>query len=351
MSRSAQAPNQPTQCQGSGHGPHSGPEPERPAEVEDPGIPQRPLRDPHKVVRQHMADLGLPPELLDQLPRRWVRLGRVALLHLPDGLRPWARQLGGAYAHALGVETVGEVERIRGELRQPCLRLYHGSRTRTEVREHGLRFRLDVARMMWSPGNVGWRAGTGETGNRQVARLYALDQRPGTVVDMFAGVGYFTLPLAREYPDARVVAVEKNPEAHAYLKENITLNRLTNVETVLGDCRHLPGPGAEADGPLSGGAQLVHMGFVGGTADYLPHAIGLLAPAGGVVFYHESYPNRKLGLLRHSQLEEFKAPEPLVSELQIAVNGAGRSLEGLQVAKVKSYSPGVTHLVARLKVK
>ena len=312
---------------------------------------QRPRRDPHRLVRELMAARGMADAHLDRLPRRWVRLGRVALIHLPPELRMWARQLGGAYAHALGVETVGELEGIHGELRIPRLRLYYGTRTTTEVREHGLRYRLDLARVMWSPGNVGWRAGTDETGDPRVARLYHVEPSPTTIVDLFTGVGYFALPLARQHPGARVVAVEKNPEAHAFLVENIALNGLDNVHALEGDCRHLPDNLEGSGALLEGGAQLVHMGYVGGTASYLPTALRLISPEGGVVLYHESYPNRQLGRLRRSQWRDDEAPGPLALELEVAVRAAGRQLVGLKVARVKSYAPGVSHLVARLEVR
>lgn len=292
----------------------------------------------------------MPPEKLDRLPRRWVRLGRVALIRLPESLRMWSRQLGGAYALALGVETMGEIEGIEGELRRPRLRLYYGTRTLTEVREHGLRYRLDLAKVMWSPGNVGWRAGAVRSGDPRVTRLYLIDPPPRCVVDMFAGVGYFALPLARQYPLARVMAVEKNPQAFAYLVENLALNGLTRVRALLGDCRRTRELARQVGEPLRPGAQLVHMGYVGGTASYLPHALGLLDQAGGIVLYHESYPNRRLGRVRRSQWRGGQVPGPLAAELESAVRSAGRELTGLQVARVKSYAPGVTHLVARMEV-
>lgn len=59
------------------------------------------------------------------------------------------------------------------------------------------------------------------------------------VVDMFAGIGYFTLPLAKHGGVKQLYAIEKNSESFAYLQANVALNKLEGVVTpLLGDNRH-----------------------------------------------------------------------------------------------------------------
>jgi tRNA wybutosine-synthesizing protein 2 len=58
------------------------------------------------------------------------------------------------------------------------------------------------------------------------------------VADMFAGIGYFTIPVAGS--GAHVHAMELNPVAFGYLNRNIVENGLSDrVETSPGDCRDL----------------------------------------------------------------------------------------------------------------
>lgn len=55
-----------------------------------------------------------------------------------------------------------------------------------------------------------------------------VDGASGTLaVDLFSGVGLFTLPLARRFE--RVVAVESNSQAASYARENARLNEVENV--------------------------------------------------------------------------------------------------------------------------
>lgn len=63
----------------------------------------------------------------------------------------------------------------------------------------------------------------------------ALGLEPGdTVADLGAGTGYFTLRLAREVPDGRVLAVDIQPEMLEIVARRAAEERIPNVETVLG---------------------------------------------------------------------------------------------------------------------
>ena len=52
----------------------------------------------------------------------------------------------------------------------------------------------------------------------------------GTAVDLYSGVGLFTLPLAQRY--AQVTAVESDPISSRYARLNVRRNHATNVELV-----------------------------------------------------------------------------------------------------------------------
>jgi tRNA wybutosine-synthesizing protein 2 len=148
------------------------------------------------------------------------------------------------------------------------------------------------------------------------------------VVDMFAGIGYFTMPMAVHAKPCRIDAIELNPVSFEYLKENVRLNHVEDiVNPILGDCRE-KAPVGEAD--------RVIMGYVGTTQEYLPWGVKALKP-GGILHYHETTPEKLV----------FERPIRYVKE---AAEAQGRNAEIVNTVKVKKYSPGVWHVVVDAKI-
>lgn len=112
-----------------------------------------------------------------------------------------------------------------GIIRTPKISLLWGSAGEVTHRESGIEYLLNVEEVMFSQGN------------REEKSRVAGQVQPGErVCDMFAGIGYFTLPLAKA--GAIVQAIEINPLSFEYLQKNIWLNGLTkSVTAMMGDCR------------------------------------------------------------------------------------------------------------------
>jgi tRNA wybutosine-synthesizing protein 2 len=160
---------------------------------------------------------------------------------------------------------------------------------------------------MFSPGNKAERARMGE--------VVSGGER---VFDMFAGVGYFSLPMARA--GASVTATEVNPAAFRYLLENAVLNDVgERVRAYRADCRD-----------VTTTADRVVMGYYD-AHEYLDAALEALAPD-GTLHMHEATPEARL-------------PERPVSRLEAACREHGRSVEVDEVRRVKSHSEGVQHVV------
>ncbi len=98
-------------------------------------------------------------------------------------------------------------------------------RTETVYREHGCSFKVDVARDFITP-RLSYE-------HIRVARLV----RPGeVVVNMFAGVGTFSIIIARHSGARLVHSIDVNPDAYAHMVENIRMNRVEDrVVPHLGD--------------------------------------------------------------------------------------------------------------------
>lgn len=269
--------------------------------------------------RLREALLGkLTDEELSIVPRGFARIGDIAILNLPEWLLPKASTIAQALLELKGVRMVMLKESaVAGRHRVPKLRAIAGEGdTETVHREHGCAFKLDVARVMFSLGNLHERG--------RVAKLV----RPGeVVVDLFAGIGQFTIPIAKLANPAKVHAIELNPVAYRYLLENVRINKVGHaVNPILGDCERAA-PRDIAD--------RVIMGILHVTHRYLPLAMEVLKPEGGVIHYHESVPSR----LR------FERPIK-----RILAAAGGREVEILGKRVVKRYAPGVDHVVIDAKI-
>ncbi len=266
---------------------------------------------PRAPLSRIRGSADIPDALKRFLPRKWELVGDVLVLRLPAQLEPFRKEIAATYAEVLKARTVcQEVGVIEGVYRTPNMRVIHGDGTETVHRENRVLYKLDVAKVMFSSGN-----------KHEKQRMASLDCRGETVVDMFAGIGYFTLPIAKHARAKRVIACEINPVAFRYLEENVTLNGVRDVvEPVLGDNRDLPGKGF---------ADRVLMGYVGTTHEFLPKALELAKP-GGIIHYHLTCP-----------IDEFPR-RPLVD---IRSAAEGRRIEVLRADEVKSYAPAISHYV------
>jgi len=260
----------------------------------------------------------LTSEELELLPAGFDRVGHVVIISLPQGLVHRIPDIAQALLKLKDVRTVTLREgAIVGRHREPKLRVIAGDpSTETVHREGGCCFKLDVARVMFSPGNLYERA-----------RLPKLVEPGEVIIDFFAGIGQFSIPIAKHARPSLVYAIELNPVACGYLSENIRLNRVGHiVKPLLGDCSTVAPRGV---------ADRVVLGILHVTHRYLPLAVEVLKPGGGIIHYHESVP---LGL---------RFERPIKRILGVA---AGRGVEILGKRVVKRYAPGVDHVVIDAKV-
>ncbi len=253
----------------------------------------------------------------EKIPGSWQIIGDIALAKFLNASNMEKKKMAKALLEILPkIRTVCSIERIGGELRSPDARVIVSKarlkKTQTIHTENGIKFALDVSKVMFSKGNVAERA-------RLVSHI-----RPGEkVVDMFAGIGYFTLGVAKAQPSAKVYAIEKNPTAFRYLKKSVALNELQNVVPIKGDCRKVR---------LEEKADRVLMGYFPGTEKFLPYAFALLKER-GIIHYHNIY-------------KDSEALGKPLDELESEAKRAGYRITAIiGQRKVKSYAPRTSHVV------
>ncbi|HLE47926.1 MAG TPA: class I SAM-dependent methyltransferase family protein [Candidatus Thermoplasmatota archaeon] len=280
---------------------------------------ERPLPPPDEVRRRLEDRIG--PDDLELVPRTYVRFGDVLILDIPEALEPVQTQVAEAYAGVLRMRTVlKRVGVVEGELRLPRMRRIWGdTNTETIHIENGIRYRFDPTAVMFSPGNLGER--------QRVAGLPVADE---TIVDLFAGIGYFTLPLAVYGRPRQIIACEKNPVAFRYLQENIELNDVADiVQARLGDNR---------DTAPIGEADRVFMGYLPDPTDFLPVALSCLKRTGGSIHYH-------------SVVDVPAFPKAAFEKMHEVLQALNWTATLKQSVTVKSFGPGAVHGVLDVEVR
>jgi len=159
-------------------------------------------------------------------------VGDIAIVRLSDFTSSEKKKVADVLLSDLkNVRVVMEQEGgIEGEFRLRKLRHLGGERrTLTVHRENGCSFRVDLARCYFSPRL--------STERLRVAELVKPKER---VLNMFAGVGPFSITIARK-AGAEVISCELNGFAARLHEENNGLNKVESLVTVLqGDAAELP---------------------------------------------------------------------------------------------------------------
>ena len=279
------------------------------------GLDSRPrARDPQVDLRERLRRYRVPLALA---PTKWERFEDVIVVRLSEAAQEHREGIGTAFAEVLGARcVVQDLSGVHGVLRTPEVHVIWGRGMEVVHVEGGVRYMFDVAKIMFSSGNLPERTSI-------PTRVPA----GSVVVDLFAGIGYFALPIAVQSQADRVYACELNPVAYHYLLENIRLNRTSNLIPLYGDCRKTA-PHEVADVVVMGHFDAAH---------YLGVALRCLRGA-GLVIYHELCPK-----------EQF--PQAPVAHLTEAAQERWYEVESVASRIVKSYAPGVVHAVVQARVR
>jgi len=281
--------------------------PVREEELEERGPRYRSYKD---------AVEGIPKELVPLLPTSFDVVGDVALVKLVDELIDYRKKVGQAMLKATpSVRLVALDRGVQGTTRVRDLEVLAGEGDLVTVhREHGLRFEVDLSKCYFSPRLA--------TERQRVASAVRDGER---VLDMFAGVGPFSIMIAKARKVQKVWAVDINPVAVEYINRNIKLNKVENVEPVTADAKDfVPGLGP-VDRIIM---NLPHTGF-----DYLRLAILACADGATIHFY-----------------EITDAPDYRVMDIEALAQGLGRLAKVVEKCEVRTYSPTESQWAFDIKV-
>ncbi|MCL5789229.1 MAG: hypothetical protein M1290_02035 [Candidatus Thermoplasmatota archaeon] len=248
--------------------------------------------------------LGISKEEFHQ---NYEAMGKAMIVRKDDEFIKNEHYFGHLLLSSFGLWAVYRYSGIVGRKRIPSVKIISGIHTDVVQREDGTLYLLDPQRIMFSKGN-------------KKERHLLIDEvnTKETVLDMFAGIGYFSIPLS--FKVKRVYACEINPHSFHYLLMNKRLNGTENLIPMLGDSAHIP---------LKNFADRIIMGHFDSHI-YLPEGIAYLKDR-GKIHLHQLVRRGEYGIL----LDRYR-------KLNF--------INGVVIRKIKSYSPSKDHVVLDIDV-
>jgi len=209
---------------------------------------------------------------------------------------------------------------VEGEFRTRRFTFVKGENTTQTVhKEYGCKYVIDMEKAYFTP-----RLGT------ERSRILQQIKDGEVIVDMFAGVGPFSILIGKNCPSCRVVAIDKNPEAVKFLRHNIELNAATNVEAVEGDAK-------EEVQRYIGVADHIIMNLPHTAQEFLDAAMVVSKP-GTLIHYYDITPESDLYSSSLGYIES-------------AASKAGFALEPIATRIVRSYSPHQFNVCIEVRIK
>ncbi|MBA7507074.1 hypothetical protein ES706_05790 [subsurface metagenome] len=268
----------------------------------------------------------LTQEELDKLPRGFQMISKIILLKLLSELYEKrfiiAKKCLELYPKMESVYYYGG--KITGQFRIPEKIEFLAGKDDSIVihKEHGVLYKFDITKIMFSKGNLNER--------KYLTTLV----KPGEyIIDMFAGIGYFSLPIGIHSEAKIIYSIELNSIAFKYLQENVKLNHLEEkIIPIFGNCKeevkNLAEKGVKADRIL--------MAVFPAPKDYISSALLCVKDSGTIVHYE--------GVKEKSKYLE------LFDEFNNVAKQNGYKCELKEYRIVKSYGPRLYHIVVDILV-
>ena len=259
----------------------------------------------------------IPKNLHSHIPKSFDVIGQLTIIEIPEELESYKELVGEKILelHPSQISVYQKKEPIQGDYRLRNLQLIAGvDKTETIYRENKCVYELDIRNVYFSPRLV-----------TEHARVCSMVKGNEIVLDMFAGIGPFSVLIAKQ-KQVIIYAVDMNQAAIYYLNKNIILNKIEKYVKVLeGDVREV----------IKNVSNLkfnrIIMNLPSRAAEFLDTACQVLEK-GGIIHYYQFVPE-----------EDY--PEHVIAELTVKIEGNHRRIkEILQIRKVRPYAPYIWHI-------
>jgi len=227
-------------------------------------------------------------------------IGTSIVVSIPPKLKKQKKQIG-----ALALELYPKVtavymkaSSVSGKYRVPKLELIAGKGGVANHIENGIRLKLDPRKAYFSPRQSSER--------KKLTKFVGKGDR---VMVFFAGIGPIPIYFSKFTKASFIVALEINPDAIKYMKENLAFNKCENVVALCGDVKKLHARFHSFD--------LVILPLPKSSLDFVDEARSVLSKSGRAIFYVASTKNELKEKLK--KLTGFKV-EKIRREIEISPN-------------------------------
>ncbi len=168
-----------------------------------------------RMLRRSLEHVLTPSEA-DELISAFDQIGEIIIIRIPDSLLHRKRVIGETLLDGIKIarSVFYQQSAVSGDHRTRNLEIIAGrDDTTTEYRESGCRFIVDVENAFFSPRL-----------SHERARIAGLVREGETIVNMFGGVGMFSI-VAAKHTDCTVYSIDANPVANELCKRSLNLNR------------------------------------------------------------------------------------------------------------------------------
>ncbi|MFQ5711145.1 MAG: class I SAM-dependent methyltransferase family protein [Candidatus Geothermarchaeales archaeon] len=215
-------------------------------------------------------------------------VGDIAIVKIPERLGDKRFAIAEAFLSEMPSLRVvlNQESPVEGRYRLRRLEWLAGERrTVTTHREYGCLYRVDLAKVYFSPRL-----------SHERMRIASFVGEGEIVVNMFSGVGPYSILIAKTCPGAKVYSIDINPDAVGLHKVNCRLNKVVGRVVVLeGDAREI------IEEKLAGTADRVLMPLPEIALESLEAAIRALRDLGWIhVYLHTPYGRRESEALERS---------------------------------------------------
>jgi tRNA (guanine37-N1)-methyltransferase len=231
------------------------------------------------IVREVAAEV-FGEEYANLMTRSYDIIGDIIIIKLPDKFLQKRFLYGEKLLERMPYIKVvyRQVEPVRGTYRIRRLEHLAGEeRTWTIYKEHGIRLKVDVEKTYFSP-----RLST------ERLRIMKLVEDGETIINMFAGVGSYSILIAKYKNIHHIHSIDINPVAIDYHLENNIINKVEDKITLYrGDA------GEMIDKYLTNIGDRILMPLPERAIEYLKYAIKALKDIGWIhIYLHISYKDR-----------------------------------------------------------